>query len=128
MPRFYSRPQRLGFSCKCNPEVPLAPGPNRLMALSSDIAYYGVNLNQSVILKEIGFADGPTPWVTLRNTAIGNIIVQVAVRCRKSPSRSSSLISGLRKLTKYRATFLDTSVESPYPIFWDALTNSSTRA
>ncbi|OJJ52744.1 hypothetical protein ASPSYDRAFT_188503 [Aspergillus sydowii CBS 593.65] len=43
-----------------------------------DIAYYGVNLNQSVILKEIGFADGPTPWVTLRNTAIGNIIVQVA--------------------------------------------------
>lgn len=98
------------------------------MALSSDIAYYGVNLNQSVILKEIGFADGPTPWVTLRNTAIGNIIVQVAVRCRKSPSRSSSLISGLRKLTKYRATFLDTSVESPYPIFWDALTNSSTRA
>ncbi|OQE23954.1 hypothetical protein PENFLA_c010G10861 [Penicillium flavigenum] len=43
-----------------------------------DIAYYGVNLNQSVILKEIGYADGPTPWVTLRNTAVGNIIVQVA--------------------------------------------------
>ncbi|BCS21739.1 inorganic phosphate transporter Pho84 [Aspergillus puulaauensis] len=43
-----------------------------------DIAYYGVNLNQSVILKEIGFADGATPWLTLRNTAIGNIIVQVA--------------------------------------------------
>ncbi|KAJ5473054.1 hypothetical protein N7530_007055, partial [Penicillium desertorum] len=45
-----------------------------------DIAYYGLNLNQSVILKEIGYADGPTPWVTLRNTAVGNIIVQVAVR------------------------------------------------
>lgn len=99
------------------------------MALSSDIAYYGVNLNQSVILKEIGFADGPTPWLTLRNTAIGNIIVQVAVRYRTSPSHSSpSLASGVQKLTKNRATFLDTSAESPYPTFWDALTNSSTRA
>ena len=66
------------------------------MTLSSDIAYYGVNLNQSVILKEIGYADGPTPWVTLRNTAIGNIIVQVAVSCHEFPSHSpSSLISGV---------------------------------
>lgn len=68
------------------------------MALSSDIAYYGVNLNQSVILKEIGFADGATPWLTLRNTAIGNIIVQVAVRCRNPVP--SSLVSGVQKLTR----------------------------
>lgn len=47
---------------------------------ASDIAYYGVNLNQSVILEQIGYADGPTKWVTMRNTAIGNIIVQSAVR------------------------------------------------
>jgi hypothetical protein len=46
----------------------------------SDIAYYGVNLNQSVVLTRIGFAKGATPWETLYNTAIGNIIVQAAVR------------------------------------------------
>lgn len=51
-----------------------------MASLCSDIAYYGINLNQSVILEQIGYADGPTPWVTLRNTAIGNIIVQAAVR------------------------------------------------
>ncbi|KAJ5376708.1 hypothetical protein N7509_013594, partial [Penicillium cosmopolitanum] len=43
-----------------------------------DIAYYGVNLNQSVVLTRIGFAKGATPWETLYNTAIGNIIVQAA--------------------------------------------------
>lgn len=58
------------------------------MAFSSDIAYYGINLNQSVILEQIGYASGPTPWTTLRNTAIGNIIVQVAVGYRESPSYS----------------------------------------
>lgn len=62
------------------------------MFLSSDIAYYGINLNQSVILSQIGYADGPTPWVTLRNTAVGNIIVQCAVSCRKflSPNAQKS--------------------------------------
>ncbi|CAI7636163.1 hypothetical protein N7533_013679 [Penicillium manginii] len=43
-----------------------------------DIAYYGVNLNQSVVLTRIGFAKGASPWETLYNTAIGNIIVQSA--------------------------------------------------
>ncbi|KAL4897664.1 major facilitator superfamily domain-containing protein [Aspergillus ambiguus] len=41
-----------------------------------DIAYYGINLNQSVILKQIGYASGEGPWTTLWNTAVGNIIVQ----------------------------------------------------
>ena len=54
------------------------------MAFPSDIAYYGINLNQSVILEQIGYASGSTPWMTLRNTAVGNIIVQVAVSFRKS--------------------------------------------
>lgn len=79
--------------------------------LLSDIAYYGINLNQSVILEEIGYADGPTPWVTLRNTAVGNIIVQVAVCSHKFLSNSSS---GDQKLTMTRATFLDTFSESHY--------------
>ncbi|BCS21077.1 inorganic phosphate transporter Pho84 [Aspergillus puulaauensis] len=43
-----------------------------------DIAYYGINLNQSVILKEIGYSSGPDEWSTLWNTAVGNIIVQSA--------------------------------------------------
>ncbi|KAJ5748743.1 uncharacterized protein N7511_010439 [Penicillium nucicola] len=43
-----------------------------------DIAYYGINLNQSIILARIGYAKGSTPWQTLYNTAVGNIIVQAA--------------------------------------------------
>lgn len=46
---------------------------------SSDIAFYGINLNQSVVLTKIGFAKGATPWETLYKTAVGNIIVQAAV-------------------------------------------------
>ena len=45
----------------------------------SDIAYYGVNLNQTVILSRIGYGSGPTPYSTLYKTAVGNIIVQSAV-------------------------------------------------
>ncbi|KAL2811865.1 major facilitator superfamily domain-containing protein [Aspergillus granulosus] len=43
-----------------------------------DIAYYGLNLNQSIILQEIGYATGPDPWTKLWNIAVGNIIVQSA--------------------------------------------------
>ncbi|KIM97271.1 hypothetical protein OIDMADRAFT_44114 [Oidiodendron maius Zn] len=43
-----------------------------------DIAYYGISLNQSVILKDIGFGTGSTPWETLHNTAVGNVIVSFA--------------------------------------------------
>jgi PHS family inorganic phosphate transporter-like MFS transporter len=45
----------------------------------SDIAYYGINLNQSIILARIGYAKGATRFQTLYNTAVGNIIVQAAV-------------------------------------------------
>lgn len=44
----------------------------------SDIAYYGINLNQSIILARIGYANGATTWQTLYNTAVGNIIIQAA--------------------------------------------------
>lgn len=46
--------------------------------MQSDIAYYGVNLNQSIILAEIGYGTGSTPFATLWNTAIGYIIVSCA--------------------------------------------------
>ena len=44
----------------------------------SDIAYYGINLNQSIVLSEIGYSTGATPFQTLWNTAVGNIIVVLA--------------------------------------------------
>ncbi|OBT94200.1 Inorganic phosphate transporter pho84 [Pseudogymnoascus verrucosus] len=43
-----------------------------------DIAFYGINLNQSLILSSIGYGAGKTHWQTLYNTAIGNIIVAAA--------------------------------------------------
>ena len=43
--------------------------------LRSDIAFYGVNLNQSIILARIGYGKGATHYETLWNTAVGNIIV-----------------------------------------------------
>ncbi|KIW65921.1 hypothetical protein PV04_08135 [Phialophora macrospora] len=43
-----------------------------------DIAFYGINLNQSVILSRIGYGSAATPWGTLWNTAVGNIIVAAA--------------------------------------------------
>lgn len=48
--------------------------------LPSDVAYYGINLNQSIILTKIGYAKGPDAWTTLWNIAVGNIIIQSAVR------------------------------------------------
>lgn len=44
----------------------------------SDIAFYGINLNQTVILTRIGYGKGETAYDTLHNTAVGNIIVQSA--------------------------------------------------
>ncbi|KZV67910.1 MFS general substrate transporter [Peniophora sp. CONT] len=43
-----------------------------------DIAFYGINLNQNVVLQQIGF-DGKsgTPWERLWKIAIGNIIITV---------------------------------------------------
>ncbi|TFY75139.1 hypothetical protein EWM64_g8872 [Hericium alpestre] len=43
-----------------------------------DIAFYGINLNQNVVLQQIGF-DGSsgTPWHRLFKIAIGNLIITV---------------------------------------------------
>ncbi|BFZ61366.1 hypothetical protein YB2330_002431 [Saitoella coloradoensis] len=43
-----------------------------------DIAFYGVNLNQSVILAEIGFNTGNNEWQKLMRNAIGNLIISAA--------------------------------------------------
>ena len=43
-----------------------------------DVAFYGVNLNQSVILTDIGYASGKTPYDYLLRNAEGNLIVAVA--------------------------------------------------
>lgn len=62
-----------------------------MLTVTSDTAYYGINLNQSVVLTRIGYAKGATPWETLYKTAIGNIIVQAAVS--SSVTDYQSLIS-----------------------------------
>ena len=43
-----------------------------------DVAFYGVNLNQSVILMEIGFSKGANEYDVLKKNAIGNLIIAIA--------------------------------------------------
>jgi MFS transporter, PHS family, inorganic phosphate transporter len=43
-----------------------------------DIAFYGTNLNQSVLLQEIGFATGKNEYDVLKRTALGNLIIAAA--------------------------------------------------
>ncbi|WBW74985.1 plasma membrane inorganic phosphate transmembrane transporter Pho843 [Schizosaccharomyces osmophilus] len=43
-----------------------------------DIAFYGVNLNQSVILNEMGFNSGKNQYRKLQKNAIGNLIIAIA--------------------------------------------------
>ena len=43
-----------------------------------DVAFYGTNLNQSVILEEIGFSKGSNEYDVLKRNTIGNLIIAVA--------------------------------------------------
>ena len=43
-----------------------------------DVAFYGTNLNQSVILQEIGYSTGKNEYDVLKRNAIGNLIITVA--------------------------------------------------
>lgn len=45
-----------------------------------DVAFYGINLNQSVILQEIGFTTGRNTYHKLMKNAIGNLIIAVVSR------------------------------------------------
>jgi hypothetical protein len=74
-----------------------------LLTRSSDIAFYGINLNQAVILARIGYAKGATPYDTLHKTAIGNIIMQAAVNYQ------IFFFFDIPTLIRYRATFLATT-------------------
>ncbi|KAH8556871.1 major facilitator superfamily domain-containing protein [Umbelopsis sp. PMI_123] len=40
-----------------------------------DIAFYGLGLNNTIILNAIGFSSKPTPWETLWNNAVGQVII-----------------------------------------------------
>ncbi|KAG2180036.1 hypothetical protein INT43_003823 [Umbelopsis isabellina] len=40
-----------------------------------DIAFYGLGLNNTIILNAIGFSSKPTPWETLWSNAVGQIII-----------------------------------------------------
>ena len=43
-----------------------------------DVAFYGTNLNQSVLLTAIGFSKGKTEYDTLLKNAYGNLIIAAA--------------------------------------------------
>ena len=43
-----------------------------------DVAFYGLNLNQSVLLTAIGFSKGATEYDTLLKNAYGNLIIAAA--------------------------------------------------
>lgn len=44
---------------------------------SLDIAFYGLNLNNSIVLKAIGYSDGDNPYEVLFKTSLGNIIINL---------------------------------------------------
>jgi hypothetical protein len=56
------------------PSVFLLVRPNRYLRPS----FYGINLNQNVVLQQIGFAGkSGTPWERLFEIGIGNLIITV---------------------------------------------------
>ncbi|KAJ1968652.1 hypothetical protein IWQ62_001114 [Dispira parvispora] len=42
-----------------------------------DVAFYGINLNNSIILEAIGYSSSTDPYENLRLTSIGNIIINL---------------------------------------------------
>lgn len=57
--------------CKSSPTVSCA-------YTDSTSAFYGVSLNNPIILSTIGFSGGPTVYKILMNTAVGNLIIVLA--------------------------------------------------
>lgn len=45
---------------------------------STDLAFYGLGLNNSAVLSAIGFSTGATIYDTLRNNAVGNLVLVCA--------------------------------------------------
>ena len=50
----------------------------KLTLPSSDVAFYGLGLNNSIILTAIGYAGGSNVYHIFRNTAVGNLIIVCA--------------------------------------------------
>lgn len=42
-----------------------------------DVAWYGLGLNNSIILQNIGFAGGPAPYDAVFKTCVGNVIINL---------------------------------------------------
>ncbi|SAM00324.1 hypothetical protein [Absidia glauca] len=42
-----------------------------------DVAWYGLGLNNSIILNNIGFSGGPDPYTSVFKTCVGNLIIQL---------------------------------------------------
>ncbi|KAG9292774.1 hypothetical protein G9A89_006335 [Geosiphon pyriformis] len=40
-----------------------------------DVAYYGISLNNSIILRNIGFSGGSDPYTALQKIAVGNVLI-----------------------------------------------------
>jgi MFS family permease len=69
-----------GFSCKSHsPDLnPPPPTPQTNPHTPSDVAFYGLGLNNSIILTAIGYAGGSNVYHIFRNTAVGNLIIVCA--------------------------------------------------
>lgn len=67
-----------------------------------DVAFYGINLNQSVVLTAIGYAPkGASPFDTLFSLSVGNLIINLMgtgmlspLFFEKSDNQSSSRLLG----------------------------------
>lgn len=67
-----------------------------------DIAFYGINLNQSIILSQIGFAPkGLSPWETLFKQALGNLILSVLGALPGYIGKNSTLCIHTTRVTNY---------------------------
>ncbi|CAF1215693.1 unnamed protein product [Adineta steineri] len=73
--RHHFRDFRLYFSKWCNLKVLIGTCSTWFLL---DVAFYGLSLNQSIVLSAIGFAPDATttsPWETLFKQALGNLII-----------------------------------------------------
>ncbi|CAF3389617.1 unnamed protein product [Rotaria sp. Silwood2] len=75
--RHHFRDFRIYFSQWCNLKVLIGTCSTWFLL---DIAFYGLSLNQSIVISAIGFAPDTTktsPWETLFKQAIGNLIISL---------------------------------------------------
>lgn len=92
-----------------------------------DIAFYGLGLNNAIILNAIGWSGGKNVYQIYYNTAVGNLILVLAgavpgywvsacIMTRLAASQSSSSASSLSPSSS--ASSASTSGISPVPLSW----------